>query len=349
LQDHLKRFYPNLSEEEEEEDKGNLKNMYRVSSSESGSSGSQRSIKSINSYFKRSTMYDNTSVKKKELDTALMWMICLDFQPYNIVEHKGFRDFVLALDPRYNLPSKHTLKYNYINKEYYRGVYILKEILYKTQYIAITCDTWTSSSTETYLSATCHFINSDFELKSAILSIKKLLDVTNHTAENIANSLESIFLEWNIRDKIICIVTDNASAMIKACELLKIKNLPCFAHTVNLVVQDSIKFECVKEIMTKCKTIVTFFKSSSTAMEKFKIEQNTEKPRTLIQEVPTRWNSMFAMIKRILETNEAICKTLLNTRKAPQPLTARFILSTTCSSGFSTPIFPNASTFSLLL
>jgi len=122
-------------------------------------------------------------------------------------------------------------------------------------------------------------------------------------------------------------VTDNASAMIKACELLRIKNLPCFAHTVNLVVQDSIKFECVKEIVTKCKTIVTFFKSSSTAMEKFKIEQNTrKKPRTLIQEVSTRWNSMFALIKRILETNEAICNTLLNTRKAPQPLTADDIL-----------------------
>jgi len=61
-------------------------------------------------------MYDSTSPRKKELDTALMWMVASDFQPYNIVENKGFKEFIYTLDPRYTLPSKHTLKYNYINK-----------------------------------------------------------------------------------------------------------------------------------------------------------------------------------------------------------------------------------------
>jgi len=283
-------------------------------------------MKSVTSYFKRTLMYDSTSSRRKELDTALMWMVASDFQPYNIVENKGFKEFIYTLDPRYTLPSKHTLKYNYINKYYNKGIDILKDMLNHAQYIAITCDTWTSCSNESYLSVTSHFVNSNFDLKSAVLAVQKLHDVTNHTAENIARTLEDVFNEWKIKNKITCIVTDNAASMLKACEILKIRNLPCFAHTLNLVVQDCMKLDCINDILTKCKNIVKFFKSSSTAMEKFKIEQNSEKPYTLIQEVPTRWNSTYAMIKRILQTNEAICRTLLNIRKAPSPLTADDIL-----------------------
>jgi len=94
-------------------------------------------MKSVTSYFKRTLMYDSTSSRKKELDTALMWMVASDFQPYNIVENKGFKEFIYTLDPRYTLPSKHTLKYNYINKYYNKGVDILKDMLNHAQYIAI--------------------------------------------------------------------------------------------------------------------------------------------------------------------------------------------------------------------
>lgn len=43
---------------------------------------------------------------------------------------------------------------------------------------------------------------------------------------------------------------------------------------------------------------------------------------TLLQEMPTRWNSFYFMIQRILATNDAIATVLLSTTKALQLLTA---------------------------
>lgn len=149
-----------------------------------------------------------------------------------------------------------------------------------------------------------------------------MLTATNHNAENIATSLRAVLDEWGIYSKVATIVTDNDSTMLKACELLQKRHLPCFAHTVNLVVQDSLSQDYIKDILTKCKKIVTFFKSSTISYEKFKADQDVEKPYSLIQEVPTRWNSALRMIERILLTNNSISKILLLTSKAPPTLTA---------------------------
>lgn len=57
-------------------------------------------------------------------------------------------------------------------------------------------------------------------------------------------------------------------------------------------------------------------------MDTFKKEQNTpdSEPLKLIQDMPTRWNSTYLMIKRVLEVNEALGKALLKLRRAPPPL-----------------------------
>uniref|UniRef100_A0A6P7F946 Zinc finger BED domain-containing protein 4-like n=1 Tax=Diabrotica virgifera virgifera TaxID=50390 RepID=A0A6P7F946_DIAVI len=95
-------------------------------------------------------------------------------------------------------------------------------------------------------------------------------------------------------------------------------------------VQDNFSAEPVQAILKRCKEVVKFFKSSCIAYEKFKEVQvqawkgtaNEQKdPYTLVQEVPTRWNSCFYMIQRILQTSESLNKTLLKIRKAPAPLT----------------------------
>lgn len=151
------------------------------------------------------------------------------------------------------------------------------------------------------MTITCHFINENFELKNVVLATKVLYK--NHTAENIAKVMQEICIEWGIENKISCIVTDNAANMIKACDIFKKRHLPCYAHTLNLIMQDMLGLECIKEILTKCKEIVRFFKSSTVGTEMLKKEQRATKTPEykLIQEVSTRWNSSYYMVKRILE------------------------------------------------
>lgn len=118
------------------------------------------------------------------------------------------------------------------------------------------------------------------------------------------------------------IVTDNAASMIKACVIRQKRHMPCFAHTLNLIMQDTLQLENTKPIIAKCKRIVTFFKSSSIAYSKLKSAQEKDTSYGLIQEVPTRWNSCYKMVSRILKIKDAVSRVLLDTKKAPPPLTA---------------------------
>ncbi|KAJ8897964.1 hypothetical protein PR048_003322 [Dryococelus australis] len=64
----------------------------------------------IASFFKKQKLYDPESHRKIELDRNLALMVACDIQPFSIVEDKGFRAFFKSLDPKYELPSKTTLR-----------------------------------------------------------------------------------------------------------------------------------------------------------------------------------------------------------------------------------------------
>ncbi|XP_052858297.1 zinc finger BED domain-containing protein 4-like [Drosophila gunungcola] len=218
-------------------------------------------------------------------------------------KNEGFIKYSQVLDPRYKLPSKTYLRDVLMSNLYKETSAKLSLIFQEVTDVSITCDLWTSSANDSFLTVTSHFVH-NYELYFA-----------------------NILIDWNIFNKTVCIVTDNASSMLKACAILQIQNLPCFAHTINLVVQDALRVDdaVIKNLFTKCKSIVRFFKQSPIANEKFKLAQEGT-IYTLLQEVPTRWNSFFFMIERILKTNDAIAKVLLGTTNAPQPFTADEIL-----------------------
>lgn len=285
-------------------------------------------MRSISPFFKRATLYDEMSQRKKELDKALLHMIVTDFQPFSIVEDKGFKKFINLLDPKYILPSTYTVSEKLLKEVYVDAYKKLNLELASVQYVAVTCDCWTSVTMESYLTVSCHFILDSFVLKSAVLSTKPLENGIHHTSENISEALHEIFVEYNITEKVVCIVTDNAHNMKKACELIQKRHLPCYAHTLNLVVQECISADSIQKMIKKVKEIVTFIRSSHVATEMLKKEQSTLgfEPLKLLQDVSTRWNSTFYMIQRVLKVNDALSSALLKLRKAPPPLQVEDII-----------------------
>ena len=134
----------------------------------------------------------------------------------------------------------------------------MKAELAEVEYSALTTDLWSSRTTQGYITVTCHFISSDWKLSSIVLDTLPVDGA--HTAENLAAELMSVASEWGITDKIVCLVTDNASNIVAAVRLNGWKHMPCFAHTLNLVVQDSIKADSqLSEIQKKCHDIVSYF------------------------------------------------------------------------------------------
>jgi hypothetical protein len=77
-----------------------------------------------------------------------------------------------------------------------------------------------------------------------------------------------------LNTKIAAIITDNAANMILMAKMLKIEHLPCFAHSINLLVTDAIGNTMeLKETLKKCRDIVGFFKKSTKAADFLRDEQ----------------------------------------------------------------------------
>ena len=91
------------------------------------------------------------------------------------------------------------------------------------------------------------------------------------------------------------------------------KNIPYFAHTLNLIVKWALEADpSLVTLKKKCKDIVTFFHHSSKASDKLsEVQKQLEIPeKKLIQDVETRWNSTFYMFERIVEQHKAVTTTL---------------------------------------
>ena len=69
------------------------------------------------------------------------------------------------------------------------------------------------------------------------------------------NSKESLITDhWEITQKVVAVVTDNASNIVAAIRIMGWTHIHCFAHTLNLVVQEDIKNDpMLLLIKKKCK------------------------------------------------------------------------------------------------
>jgi len=263
---------------------------------------------SLESSVARTSAYPHSSPKWKETTDAVLTMIAQDMQPISVVENEGFRRLLHVMDPRYQLPSCSTITRVLLPQKYEVVKSIVKAELNQTQYMALTTDLWTSNQTVGYIMVTCHFVSEAWELCSRVLDTVNV--DKDHTAENLAGELNRIATEWEIGGKISCITTDNASNIVAAANLLRWRHLPCFAHTLNLIVRDSLQAdsELVSRLQEKCKEITSAFRRSTKATEKLMSIQRQTHPETqhlrLKQDVETRWNSAYYMIERIADLNE---------------------------------------------
>lgn len=99
-----------------------------------------------------------------------------------------------------------------------------------------------------FYALTTHYFDENIILKANLLECFEFPD--KHTAENIAMWIDNVLKKFSIQYKICTIVTDNAANIKLAVEKLNIRHISCFAHTVNLVVQNAID-NSVKELIEK--------------------------------------------------------------------------------------------------
>ncbi|XP_053568415.1 E3 SUMO-protein ligase ZBED1-like [Bombina bombina] len=174
--------------------------------------------------------------------------------------------------------------------------------------VCLTTDCWTSRTTTSYMAVTCHYIDDNFKLVSSLLDCFSFTD--RHTADNLAAELQKICEEWGITNKVVACVSDNASNIKAAIRQTGWNHVACFAHTLNLIVRESLKH--IMETVTKVKSVVEFVNRSIVATERLKATQKQMglAELKLKQDVVTRWNSTYYMLIRFSDQKEAIIATL---------------------------------------
>jgi hypothetical protein len=198
--------------------------------------------------------------------------------------------------------------------------------------LTLCLDMWTKKGmTASFLGiSVCGF---DTERKTVEHMMLNLHTVAHpHTGDMIGNQVELTLKNWGIRaSKVLLVVTDNGSNMIKAFRRyfadeddgyddedeidssdedddstedvevqVQMTRLPCFAHTIQLVVIACTKSETLAPILTAARRLVSKFRQSSVATQS--LIKRTRK--TLINDCPTRWSSTYLMISRLLEVGK---------------------------------------------
>lgn len=249
---------------------------------------------------------------KRTIDKQLLHLFTDTFQPFRIVEEKAFRSFVAALNPSYELPTRHTISRTLIPAMYEQCIHETHNVLKNVRKVCVTTDCWTSINNESYMGVTVHFLDETFNPVSLLLECSTL--PVAHTSINLAKELKRILTEWNLEKKHLMIVSDNAANIRAAIQNeLQWKHFGCFAHTINLVVHDGLKEEEISRIIIKVKNIVSHFKRSPLSTEKllaYQRNQGNGNQLKLLQDVATRWNSVFYMLERFLTLEEAVKATM---------------------------------------
>ncbi|ROL03914.1 Transposable element Hobo transposase [Anabarilius grahami] len=179
---------------------------------------------------------------------------------------------------------------------------------------AVTTDIWTENYQKTsFLSATIHYIEANYDLVSRVLFATPFDAGTSKTGDNIR-----AFLFQNLRvfgidssqAKKLVFVTDRGANMVAA--LRGFTRLNCSAHILNTILSHAFssavmdKTPEVGNLLKDVKKLVTYFKHSGLQVKLSK---------SLKQSVETRWNSNFEMLDSVFQQYDEIATILLDNKQ----------------------------------
>ncbi|KAH0766223.1 hypothetical protein KY290_002212 [Solanum tuberosum] len=253
---------------------------------------------------------------QEECRKALCRMVIIDELPFRFVEKEGFKQFMKVAQPCFHIPSRTTVTrdcFDLFYEEKHKLMAVFKEA---QQRVSLTTDTWTSIQRINYMVITAHWIDKNWTLHKRIINF---CPISSHRGEDLGKSISKCLHEWGLH-RIFTVTVDNASSnSVAITELSKQLtkwgtnlmggshlHIRCMAHIVNLIVQDGTKEAnvCIERV----RQAVRYIRQSPARWKKFQecCENENLTKKSLCLDVPTRWNSTYMMLNRVIEYEGAI-------------------------------------------
>ncbi|CAB4404603.1 unnamed protein product [Rhizophagus irregularis] len=239
----------------------------------------------------------NLSSKKRKLNDA--FVVC--GIPWHVIENPFFIEFLKTLRSEYTSPSKELLSGKLLSQETaVVNIRVIKE-LKNTANLTLSCDRWINSANESIWNFLIHTPNH----KEYLWCLKDLSN-ESHTGEFLAKTIEEIIDEIGLA-KFSAIVTDSGANIQNARQIItekykNILNVRCMAHTINLISKDICSTSFANRILTKCNTIVTYFKKSHQGGSALREEAKACNINGggLKKWTDTRWHTMYDCVDSIM-------------------------------------------------
>ncbi|CAM4982833.1 unnamed protein product, partial [Rotaria socialis] len=158
--------------------------------------------------------YSSNNIRQQQLTNSIIKNLIINMGlPLSIVDHTSFKKFMTDVDPKFKPIHRRDLTRTFLPNLQKKCVLKLKEICNQSSYVSLTLDVWTDRRMRSYLGVTLHTIIND-ELKSFLLAFDRLEG--KHTSEKLATEFDRIIQLYDIKDKIVRLITDNASNNLAA-------------------------------------------------------------------------------------------------------------------------------------
>ncbi|XP_069485349.1 zinc finger BED domain-containing protein 4 [Ambystoma mexicanum] len=254
----------------------------------------------------------------KKITSLVAEMIALDLQPYSFVNNVGFNRLLEYLQPQYSLPAPSYFSRTAIPDMYENVKEIIISHLKEAEsgVIHFTSGIWMSNQTREYLTLTAHWVTfeSSFRPQCEDYHCSALLHVSqidcDYNGVSIQKQLEYLWETWitscGLQNGITVTDIPILGKTLNECEHSSVQ---CFGHIVNVIVNEAIKSQrMVQNLLSIARKICERVHRSVNAKEKLAdLQKEYGLPQHhLIQDVPSKWNTSFLMLERLIEQKRAV-------------------------------------------
>ncbi|KAK4252920.1 hypothetical protein QN277_011049 [Acacia crassicarpa] len=234
-------------------------------------------------------------------------IIALD-HPLQIVEHKGFIDFVRTLQPQFSSLSSTDVHGDCISMYLSEKQNLLNLIRQIPGRVNLTLDLWTSNQTVAYAFLRGHFIDSDWNVHHPILNV--IMVPFPDSDDSYNKVVVTCLTDWQLNGRVFTLALDqslNENVMGNLRGLLSARNpvifngqlvsRNCFARVLGRLALDALW--AMRETVRKIRESVKLVKISKSNEAEFnKLRQQLQVPSTkdLFIDNQTKWDTTYHML-----------------------------------------------------